>query len=64
MQNILLLLLLLYYTVTSVDYMSYESKTARTFRLLRDVITVAFITFYHSVKFAVKAESLRNVPQL
>ena len=45
------------YTVTPVDYKSYESKTDRTFKLLRDVITVAFITFYHNVKFAIKAES-------
>ena len=51
-------------TVTPVDYMSYESKTGRTIKLLCDVITVAFITFYHNVKFAIKAESLRNVPQL
>ena len=43
------------YTVTPVDYTSYESKTGRTFKLLRDVITVAFITFYHNVKFAIKA---------
>ena len=52
------------YTVTPVDYMPCESKTGRTFKLLRNVRTVAFITFYHNVKFAIKAESLRNLPQL
>ena len=52
------------YTVTPVDYTSFESKTGRTVKLLRDVRTVAFITFYQIVKFAIKAESLRNVPQL
>ena len=40
--------------VTPVDYASYQSKSCRTFKLLLDVITVAFITFYHNVKFAMK----------
>ena len=61
---ILKIALNIYIPVTPVYYTSYESKTGRTFKLLRDVITVAFITFYHNVKFAIKAETLRNVPQL
>ena len=51
-------------TVTPVDYTSHELKSGRIFELLCDVTTAAFITFCHNVKFAIKAEILRNVPQL
>ena len=49
-------------TVIPVDYTSHELKSGRTFDLLRDVTTAAFITFYHNVKFSIKTEILRNVP--
>ena len=51
-------------TVIPVDYTSHELKSGPIFELLRDVTTAAFITFYQNVKFAIKAEILRNVPQL
>ena len=51
-------------TVTRVDYTSYELKTSRTLQLLSNVKNAAFITFYHNVKFPIKADILGSVPQL